>query len=138
MNFIGVGDESGPTIDIEAVEDGDAERQAFPHHRPARIGDLPPLDVRERYALSSGDERRPPGRPGDELDFYSAEADEEARDHLLAERTRRYREGGEDVPSLEQRLIEEDDRPRRPRRERETLAEKIRKMKPPTVTRSFR
>lgn len=92
VNFIGIGDEDGPTIDVQAVE-SDTERQELPHHRPARAGDLPPPDARQRYALSDGKPQRSQRRTGGELDFYSPAADEEARDSELEARTRQFVEG---------------------------------------------
>jgi len=138
VNFIGVAGEGGPIIDVEAIEHDEDERPALPRYRPARLGDLPPVDVRERYALSEGSSSRPPGRTGDELDFYSPEAEEEARDSILAARTRRHAEGRDhDELDVEERLIAEDRQRQRPKRDRESIKERIAKMRPPTV-RSFR
>ena len=108
VNFIGVGDDGAPIVDVEAVE-SDAPREELPRHRPARAGDLPPPDARQRYALADGRSSKPPRRTGDELDFYSAEADEEARDSAYEKRTASFLEGERaDIPSVEPERMKKD------------------------------
>lgn len=81
---------NGPEVSITSGEEViEVESKALPAsgYRPGRAGDTPPPDVRSRYEAAP-DRSQPTGTPaaGGELDFYSAEVEEKARDKELAER----------------------------------------------------
>jgi len=110
-------------VNVEALSAENAQGEVVYHHVARRAGDLPPSAARERYRIADGRQIDAVGSPGGEYDFYSAEAEEQARDHEDDARTRRYQGESavdEEIPS----------RPEASGRGRKSLMERLRENEP--------
>lgn len=89
--FGGQGQEVTVTTDERTLEvEAKGRPEALPAsgYRPGRAGDPPPEGVRGRYeATAASASAKNPAGTGGELDFYSREAEEKARDKALAEKS---------------------------------------------------